>query len=336
MAGLVNGDAVGSNIILTYSTTVTPSTPIGTYPGSITVTVSGSSANSYTISNTPGSFTVGGVSTTTTLTASASSAAAGVPVTFTATVASGSAIPNGTVVFTSDSAVVGTVALDAAGKATLTTGALGAGAHTLRAAYGGNANFASSVATLTETITVPVGGFTLTATSDPQYIRGPGSKTFSVQVTSTGGFAGTVSLVCFGLPADAGCTLSNNSVTLTAGASQSVTITTTTTLADATVARNVRPASERGWPASLGITAAAAFPLQLGGFGVLLAGLRRRRTVKAKHLLLVLFFSFGLLGLAGCGATPAYHIYPVTVTGTSVGGGPAPASATMYLAVGTP
>ncbi|MEZ2348264.1 Ig-like domain repeat protein [Terriglobus sp. RCC_193] len=337
VSGLVNGDAVGSTIVLTYSTTVTASTPIGTYPNSITAAVSGSSAASYTITNTPGSFTVGGVATTTTLTPATSSAAAGVPVTFTAKVASATVIPTGTVVFTADGVLLGTVTLDASGSASLTTAALAAGSHAIRAAYSGNASFASSFATATATTTVPVGSFTLTSTPDAQYIRGPGNKTFTVTLTSQGGFAGTVALTCSGLPVDATCALNPVSVALTAGSTSTITVTTTTTAADTSVAANHRSTSAGNWPGALVISAAAAFPMQLTGLGMMVAGIGRRRKFGRKHWLLLLLLSVGLPGMMGCGASNAtYHIYPVTVTGTSVGGGPAPASTTVYLAVGTP
>lgn len=335
VAGLVNGDAVGTTIILTYSTTVTASSPVGVYPGSITVAVSGSSAGNYTISTTPGTFTVGGTSSSMTLTSSAPSAGAGSAVTFTATVTSSGAVPSGTVVFSSDSVVLGSSTLDANGTATLATTSLPVGTHTIRASYAGNASFASSTATLTETITAPIGTFAITALTAPQYIRGPGKKTFTFSVGSAGGFAGTVALACSGLPSDASCSFDSPTVTLAAGASQTVVMTTATTTADSSLARNVAPHLRRGQPLAPAVTAAAALPLQVAGLGMLLVGLLRRR-VKVHGILLVVLLCFGLAGLAGCGTPVGYHIYPVTVTGSSVAGGPAASSATVYLAVGTP
>lgn len=335
LSGLVNGDAVGSTIILTYSTTVTASSPVGTYPGSITVTVGGTSAGNYTVSNIPGTFTVGGTASGMTLTASAPSVGAGVAVTFTATVTSTGAVPSGTVVFTSDSVVLGSTALDGNGTAALTTTSLPVGTHTIRASYAGNASFASSSATLVETVTAPTGSFTITAATAPQYIRGPGSRTFSFTVTSAGGFAGTVSLACSGLPADASCTFDKPAVMLAAGTSQTVVMTTTTTTADSSLARAVSPQGKPGSSGGHAVTAVAAIPFGMAGLGLLLAGFRRR-TVKLHGLVLVLLLCVGLAALAGCGAASYYHIYPVTVTGSSVAGGPAASSATVYLGVGTP
>ncbi len=56
VTGLVNGDTVGTTIIVTYSTTATSSSPAGTYP--ITATVTGSSANNYQVVVNAGTLTI--------------------------------------------------------------------------------------------------------------------------------------------------------------------------------------------------------------------------------------------------------------------------------------
>jgi hypothetical protein len=92
--------------------------------------------------------------TTTTLTASANPQVVSDSLTFTATVASGTAVPTGSVVFTIDEATVATVALTA-GKATYTTTSLAVGPHYVLASYAGNTTYASSGEGLTETIVLP-------------------------------------------------------------------------------------------------------------------------------------------------------------------------------------
>jgi hypothetical protein len=84
--------------------------------------------------------------TATRLTSSPSSAPAGQPVTFTATVRSstGTAVPTGLVVFLDKFAVIGVVALDGTGHATLTTSTLPVGIHPVRAVYLGAGNFLTS------------------------------------------------------------------------------------------------------------------------------------------------------------------------------------------------
>lgn len=330
-SGLVNGDVAGTTIGATYSTTVTATTPIGTYPNSITAVLTGSSATNYTVQILPGSFQVGVISTTTTLTSSTGSAASGAAVTFTALVSSAAgAIPNGTVIFSADGVSIGSAVLDATGAASVTTTTLKSGTRSIVATYSGNAAFGFSSATLSQVVTVPSGTFTLSATPDTQLIRGPGNTTYQVTITSKNGFAGPVSLTCSGLPADASCTLGQTLFQLAANGTATTTLITTTVEADAIVARNML--QRRDDAGGLAITAAAALPMELSGLGLLVAGIRRRKKMR---LLPLLALGLGMLGLAGCGCpNTAFHTYPITVIGTSVNGGPAPVSTKVYLSVG--
>jgi hypothetical protein len=86
--------------------------------------------------------------TTTVIRSSADSAVYGQGVTFTATVSPeppGGGTPGGTVTFTIDGVPQPAVALSG-GEAALTAAALGAGSHTVTAAYGGDSQFAASSA----------------------------------------------------------------------------------------------------------------------------------------------------------------------------------------------
>ncbi len=56
VTGLVNGDTLGTTIVVTYSTTATSSSPAGTYP--ITATVTGSSAANYGVVVNAGTLTI--------------------------------------------------------------------------------------------------------------------------------------------------------------------------------------------------------------------------------------------------------------------------------------
>jgi outer membrane protein assembly factor BamB len=56
VTGLTNGDALGTTIVATYSTTATTASPTGTYP--ITATVTGSSAANYIVTINAGTLTV--------------------------------------------------------------------------------------------------------------------------------------------------------------------------------------------------------------------------------------------------------------------------------------
>jgi Bacterial Ig-like domain (group 3)/Beta-propeller repeat len=89
--------------------------------------------------------------TTTTLTASPTTATAGTAINFTATVAEsgGSSVPTGTVTFKDGSTTLGSMTLNGTGVAVFSTSTLAAGAHSITAAYGGDAANTASTSTAT-------------------------------------------------------------------------------------------------------------------------------------------------------------------------------------------
>lgn len=334
--GTVTGVLPGETVNVAYSSAATVTSPAGTYPITATLTAGAStSLSNYAITNTPGVLTVTAVPTVTTIATSGSPVAASTAVTFTSTVSSTlGPVTIGTVTFTDGSTVIGTGNVNASGQVTVTTSSLTVGTHTITATYGASAGFIGSSASLSQVITAAPGSFTITASPQTQIIRGAGSKTWQVTVTSTGGFFGPVALSCSGLPADAGCTFAQTTVNLTAGGTATTTMTTTTTLNDA-MARLEAPST--GAYLAQGITAASVLPFELSGIGVLLGGFRRRKPLTNRQLKLTLMVacSFIILGLAGCGCPPtANRTYTITVTGTSTLGGPAPQSTQVYLSVG--
>jgi hypothetical protein len=95
------------------------------------------------------------IATTTSLAASGNPASVGTSVTFTATVnpGGGNGVPTGTVTFNVDGGSGTAVALNGSGNANYSTGTLTAGTHTIEVSYSGDANYAASSDSLTETIT---------------------------------------------------------------------------------------------------------------------------------------------------------------------------------------
>jgi hypothetical protein len=127
------------------------------------------------------------ISTTTTLTGP-TTAVAGASITYTANVvpASGTAKPTGTVSFLDGATSLGTGTLSAAGVATFSTSTLSAGAHTITAKYGGDANFATSTSSgLTITISAPALTPTVTTLTGPSTAVQGASVTFVASVTPT-------------------------------------------------------------------------------------------------------------------------------------------------------
>jgi len=336
IAGALNGDT----FTVTYSTTATAASPIGTYP--ITAAVTGVAIGNYNLTVVPGVLTITPPATATVVTTSASPVPQGTSVTFTAAVTSaGLPVPAATVNFYNGATLLGTGTLNALGVATFTTSALAVGTYTITATYQATPNYASSSGTVLQVVTP--GSFTVTAIPPNQFIRGAGSTTYAVTVTSIQEFAGPVSLTCSGLPADATCTFTNPTVTLAAGGSANTTLTVVNTEADARLALPAPPIAPGNKPSGLSpIAFAAAFPFGLGAF--LLGLARRRRGLHPDRarvsrsprirLLLVLLCASGIISLAGCAClTSIYQVYTIPITATSTVSGVSTQAASVTLTV---
>jgi hypothetical protein len=123
-------------------------------------------------------------------------------VTFTATLSSTYPItPTGTVAFSDGSTVLATVTL-VNGVATFTTGTLAKGSHTIAAAYSGDADYTSNVASLTQIVTgIPTTTTVVSITPIKLYALEP--STITATVTGQGGNpagppAGTVTFMLNG------------------------------------------------------------------------------------------------------------------------------------------
>jgi hypothetical protein len=330
--GTVNGVIPGDNVIVTFATAATQASSAGHY--AIGANVSGTSAGNYIATIHPGTLDVSPVATVTTVTTSASPATVGANVTFTATVTSTGGVASGTVNFSDGSTLLGAGTLNSSGIATFSTTALSLGSHTITAAFQTNTNFTASSATVTQVMAAPVGSFTLTASPATQFIKGAGATVYQVTLTSVGGFTGQINLACSGLPSDATCSFASNP-TLSAGGTVNVAMTVNTTVADAAL----RKAAIRSFsPTDLApVTAAAVFPVELTGFGVFIAGLRRRKKIAPQkmRLLAVILFSLGILGLTGCGCPPTvFQTYTINITATSISSTAPTQSTSVLLSVG--
>ncbi len=330
--GTVTGVIPGDNVVVTYTTAATQTSPAGTYP--IGANVSGTSAGNYIANIRPGALAITPASTVTTIATSGSPATVGANVSFTATVTTTGGIVAGTVNFSDGSTLLGTGTLNASGIATFSTTTLSLGSHSVTAAFQANSNFTASSATLTQIMNAATGSFTISATPASQFIKGAGTTIYQVTLTSVGAFAGQISLACSGLPADATCSFANNP-TLTAGGTATVAMTVNTTVADAELRK---PELRHFDPADLAaITAAAVFPVELTGLGVFFAGLRRRKKLGTQkmRLVAVILFSLGILGLTGCGCpSTVFQTYTINITATSVSFTAPAQSTSVILSVG--
>jgi len=139
--------------------------------------------------------TVNKAASSTSVVSSNSASNRGAAVTFTATVmSSATGTLTGTVTFQDGAAVLGTRALSVVGMATFTTAGLTAGAHSITAIYGGDANFTTSTSPiLTQTINTTASSSSVVASSNNPSIIGT-AVTLTASVTSpvTGPLTGTV------------------------------------------------------------------------------------------------------------------------------------------------
>ena len=133
-------------------------------------------------------------STTTSLTSGTNPSTKGQAVTLTAVVSSTTATPAGSVVFKDGTATLCTATLTAGSggkaQAACSSSALATGTHSLLASYAGNASFAASTGTLTQTVNAPKVASTLALTSSLNPSTAGQAVTFTATVSGSAGLAG--------------------------------------------------------------------------------------------------------------------------------------------------
>ena len=175
------------------ATLATSALPVGT--GSITATYAGDATYQ---SGTSKIFrqVVSLNTSVTTMVSSANPAVYGQAVTLTATIApaSGSGVPTGKVIFKNGGNIIGSAPL-VNGSATFTPSLLVAGSLPLTASYSGDANFAASSATMTQTVSQAVTATALTSNPNPSSLGQ--TTTFTAMVTAAyqGSITGSVSFM---------------------------------------------------------------------------------------------------------------------------------------------
>jgi hypothetical protein len=145
--GTITGIQNGDNITARYSTTATPTSPVGVYTIVPTLSDPGAKLGNYAATSVNGTLTVVQAFTTTALSATPNPSNFGQSITLSATVAPvapGAGTATGKVTFFDGSTTLGTATLSSTDTATLTTSSLAAGSHNLTASYGGDPNFSGS------------------------------------------------------------------------------------------------------------------------------------------------------------------------------------------------
>jgi hypothetical protein len=297
--------SIGSAAVNAQGAATLQTQSLGVGSHNITATYGGDSTYASSTS-TVVALTVQG-STTLALTTSATNPNAGATVTFTATLTTvGSlTVPTGTVTFNDGATTLGQSAssLDST-VTTLQTSALAVGPHTITAQYSGNLTYAGSTSSaVTVTVVSVPPDYQVSIPNGSATVAAGQPATYNISVTPQGGFAGTISFSCAGLPTAATCSF--NPATLTpSGSAASTTLTIATT---ARTVASARPVSGTTLAAITGI----------GFLGIVFMGspAGRRRSLRwAGMMLLGLAIVFSVASCGGGGGTPIQ-----TVTGTPVG-----------------
>ncbi len=299
-SGTVTG-AVGSDSFSeSFTTTATATSNVGSYP--IVPAVTGANLASYTVTAVNGTLMVTSASTTTALTAPASSTS-GSSVALTATVTSTAGTPGGSVTFYNGSTSLGSGTLNASGVATLSTTTLPVGTDSVTATYAAAGNFAASTSpsaslTVAAAPVKPPATYTLAASPTSLTVQVGQTATTTLTVTPTGGYTGTIAWSCSNLPANASCAFAQNQVALS-GNDQVVSVALN--IATTQQAENRAPQSP------LDPTLFALAFWWPGGLTGLAIFMRKRILHKTRSswqlcLLLVCVCAFAV-GLAGCGSS---------------------------------
>jgi hypothetical protein len=292
------------------------------YQGDATFAASTSTVLTQTVNNPAKAVSI------TSVASSLNPSAAGQLVTFTATVTSTTAgTLTGSVAFLDGATNIGTSALSA-GHATFSTSALSNGAHSITAAYQGDATFAASSSTVV-TETVNAVDFTIGAAaggSTSLTVKAGQPANYSLQLALPAGSLGQVSVTvsCTGAPAKATCSGPAVPVTVTGATPSIVTISVSTTAnASLLPLTSSWPRSPINFMPVLTTLASMAllFWLATTKRSPLSSGVMGRRMAYAAPML-VLFVA--LTFLSGCGgggtaSTPGPTPTPVVNNGTPVG-----------------
>jgi hypothetical protein len=223
----------------------------------------------------------------------------------------GAVVPTGTITFTNNGNVLGTVAVNSAGVATLAV-TLGAGTNLITASYSGDVSYAPSSSTATTITGGAATHFSMTLSPASMTVQSKQHGTTTLTLSSISGFSDTLSYGCLGLPFAATCTFSKTQSVLPANGTQTITLTIDT--------GNPLGAGGQVRMATKPSTVLLCFlPVAL----LLGFGLKRRR--RLMPMLLLLCAMAMTLSATGCGGltingTPAgKYTFDVTASGQGTG-----------------
>ena len=302
--------------------------------GTHTITAHYSGSSNFNPSSATASESVSLIATKLNLAATPDPANAGQTITL---IASGTAslagmVPSGQVTFYDGGQSLGTKALNGTAAATFSTDSLAVGTHSLHAVLSSGAYFAGSTSPVISE-TVQSYNFSLALSKDSVSIPSGGYEQISVMVSPVGGFDGTVSLSCSGMPDHTQCVFpGGNAVSLKDGAKTVPLVVNTS---------DVYGYGQKVSKLTLPGTGNDDFQYLAGVFfqALLLIGVRPKRVAYKwlRVMMILALVGSALLGLESCGSrlpgktTPGS--YSMTVTASSTTSGIAAHSVKLHLVV---
>jgi subtilase family serine protease len=304
----VNGVSLGTAVLnrgtATLSVTVTASAANGFSAGSNIITASYSGDATHLGANATATLTVQ-MPSSVTVTANPTVLAIGGTTTLTATVTPKTA--TGTVTFKvgngiSQSAIISGGIASLSIGVTATNG-FAAGTDAITATYNGDATYAAS----NTSTSVSLPGYTIATPANPASISAGGSASVTLNLTSIGGYAGTVSFPAITIsPATSAVTVSASAATLASGGNGTSTVAITTT---ASAANHVPAAPWKSGGALVFCAVLLGAPFTL----------RRKRTLAVLLTALAISLAGFLMSCGGGGSGKAARTYTVTLTPSGSG-----------------
>jgi hypothetical protein len=333
ITGFVNGDVSFSSISGSPTLTLTPASPTvpGAYP--IVAALGTLASANYSFKFVNGVLTINKGTAGVALTAPATANLNGT-VTLTVTLSpSTTVLPTGSVSILDGTTPIGSGLIGTSNVLSIPVTFTTTGNHTITAVYAGDLDYTGNTSTAS-IINVLAASYSITISPSNLTIHAGQSALTTITMNSYGGYTGSVTLGCVGLPVWAGCTFAPTTLTADGSGTPVSSKMTIQTLGNATgvvTALNSTPGGRNA------VTLAEIW-LPLGLASLLLMGFSGRRRVAVKKLLLLLLSVGVLASISGCGSADCCSVpeatagtYQVTISATTSAGAAQTAAFTLQV-----
>ncbi len=310
ITGFVNGDVSFSSISGSPSLTLTPVVPTvpGTYP--IVDAIGTLASANYSFQFVNGVLTINKGTVGVALTAPATANLNAV-VTLTVTFSpSTTVLPTGSVSILDGTTPIGSAQIVTSNVLTIPVTFTTNGNHSITAVYVGDQDYTGNTSTAS-IVNVLSASYSITIAPSNLVIHAGQSAVTTITLNSYGGYQGTATLSCVGLPIWAGCTFAPATLTADGSGTAVSSKMTIQTLGNATGV----VAAMNSTPVNRNAIILAEIWLPLGFASLLLMGIGGRKRATARKLLLMLLFAGMLVSITGCGSVNCCSV-PEATTGT--------------------